>query len=197
MHCIFVQCLRWTGHQQPAVCQTQSFLALPSRMFFRLEQHGLWWSRPMCWLWSQRGNASRSLDAVLLESSTELFHLSVCCKVIVNPSNWIVCDCLFVQNLTSWHQSLAVTSLPCGGNTLPPVVIPYPQQWQPTPREWHPTSSSDNLPPAVTPHPRQWLIFCSTHTHPCQTFHPGFDGRDFRSTLLDDLWRHLFGNWSA
>ena len=23
------------------------------------------------------------------------------------------------------------------------------------------------------------------------TFHPGFDGRDFRSTLLDDLWRHI------
>ena len=24
------------------------------------------------------------------------------------------------------------------------------------------------------------------------TFHPGFDGRDFPSTLLDDLWRHIF-----
>ena len=24
------------------------------------------------------------------------------------------------------------------------------------------------------------------------TFHPGFDGRDFPSILLDNLWKHIF-----
>ena len=31
-------------------------------------------------------------------------------------------------------------------------------------------------------------ITCISHAW----FHPGFDGRDFRSTLLDNLWRHIF-----
>jgi len=28
-------------------------------------------------------------------------------------------------------------------------------------------------------------------------FHPDCGGRDFQSILSDNLWKHLFGDWSA